>query len=106
MDNNPLNQHGGSVAAPTKITYSAQELAELYITTREDFLGLDLEVATRNWNLNYIYDFLYYIRNVDLFDNIIEWLALCWKSKHQYYTSYDKVSDNDLELNYTNFKGH
>lgn len=99
-----INQHGVSVDAPTKITYSAQELAELYLTIREDFFGLDLEKVTNEWNLNYIYDFLYNVRNVDLFDDIIEWFAECWKSKHQYYISFDKVSDNDLELNYNHFK--
>lgn len=104
MNKETFNQHGRSVAAPTKITYSAQELAELYLTTREDFIGLDLEEVTNGWNLNYIFDFLYYIRNVDLYDDIIEWIALCWQTKHQYYNSYDKVSDNALELNFINFK--
>lgn len=97
-------EHGGSVAPPTKITYSALELAELYMTAREDFLGLDLEVVTNGWNLNYIFDFLYYIRKIELFDDIIEWLVECWKSKHQYYASYDKVSDNELKFNYYCFK--
>lgn len=96
MDNKPLNQHGGSVAAPTKITYSAQELAELYFTSREDFLGLDLEHVTCNWSDKFIYEFLYHIRDVNLFDDIIEWMILCWKSKRQYYKTFDRVTDKDL----------
>lgn len=104
MKNKTFNRSGRSAAAPIKNTPSAKELAELYLTTREDFFSLDLEEVTNGWSLNYIFDFLYYIRNIDLFDDIIEWLAECWKSKHQYYNSYDKVSDNDLELNYIDFK--
>lgn len=104
MNKETFKRSGRSAAAPTKITYSAQELAELYLTTREDFIGLDMEEVTNGWNLNYIFDFLYYIRNVDLYDDIIEWIALCWQTKHQYYNSYDKVSDNTLELNFINFK--
>lgn len=104
MKNKTFDQSGRSAAAPIKNTPSAKELAELYLTTREDFFSLDLEEVTNGWSLNYIFDFLYYIRNIDLFDDIIEWLAECWKSKHQYYNSYDKVSDNDLELNYIDFK--
>lgn len=104
MSKDAFNLSGRGAAAPTKFTYSAQDLAEMYMTSREDFLGLDMEEVTNGWNLNYIYDFLYYIRNVDLFDDIIDWIAGYWQTKHQYYNSYDKVSDSDLELSYINFR--
>lgn len=104
MSKDAFNLSGRGAAAPKKITYSAQDLAEMYMTSREDFLGLDMEEVTNGWNLNYIYDFLYYIRKVDLFDDIIEWITMCWQAKHQYYNSYDKVSDSDLELSYINFR--
>ena len=48
------NQSGGTAA---KISYSPEELAEVFMTSRPDFLILDLEEITLNWNSNYIFAF-------------------------------------------------
>ena len=85
-----------SSAAATKNTYSARELAEVYMTSREDFIGLDLEVVTLNWNLNYIFDFLYYIRDVETIGLINAWLVYSWKDKHHFEDSYDNLQSQQL----------
>ena len=53
--------------------------------SRPDFLVMDMEEVTRDWNVNFIYDFLYHVRNISDIDLTIEWLAENWADKHQYY---------------------
>lgn len=86
-----------SSAAASQTLYSAKELAEMYMTSREDFMGMDLEVVTLNWNLNYIYDFLYYVRDIEAIDSINEWLVYSWMDKHHLEDTYD--NQNNKELN-------
>ena len=85
-----------SCAAASQTTYSAKELAEMYMTSREDFIGLDLEVVTLNWNLNYIYDFLYYVRDIEAIDTISEWLVYSWMDKHHLEDTYDNLNNKGL----------
>lgn len=96
MDNIIINSHGDNADASLKSPYSAQELAEIYLKSRHDFLTLDLEEVTCNWNSNYIFEFLYYIRDVNLFNVIIEWFLECWKKKHGFYMSFDRTINKDL----------
>ena len=92
--NTPI-KNSSSAAAPPK-TYSAEELARVYMISRADFLGLDLEVVTLNWNPNYIYDFLYHVRDLKHIDLAIEWLAYAWKDKHHLEDSFDNIKDKEL----------
>ena len=77
-------------------TYSAEELAEMYMTSREDFLVMDMEEATNQWNLNFIYDFLYYVRTISDIDLAIEWLEGQWEETHQLYDTYTNIKDPKL----------
>ena len=96
MEKNPFNHSGGSAAAPSTQTYSTQELAEIYLKSRPDFLGLDLEEVTCNWDANYIYEFLYHLNDVGLFDGLIKWFVICWRSKHHLFDTYDRANNNEL----------
>jgi hypothetical protein len=87
--------NSSSAAAPLK-TYSAEEFARVYMISRADFLGLDLEVITLNWSPNYIYDFLYHIRDLKHIDLAIEWLAYAWKDKHHFEDSYENIKNKEL----------
>lgn len=93
-----------SGGAAAKKTYSPQELAELYMTSREDFLGLNLEEVTLNWNLNYIYDFLYLIREPETIDNIAGWLIIQWEKCHHVDMDYNLAFDKELKSKQTTFK--
>jgi hypothetical protein len=86
-----------SSAAAPQISYSAKELAEMYMASRVDFMGLDLEVVTLNWNLNFIYDFLYCVRDIEAIDSISQWLVYSWVDKHHLEDTYD--NQNNKELN-------
>ena len=55
---------------------SAEELARIYMDSRPVFLDMNMEEATNHWNLNYIYEFLYYVRQLPDID-----LALNWQYK-------------------------
>ena len=103
MDRKTFNQSGRSAAAPIKNTPSAQELAEMFMTSRHDFLGLEMEDVTNEWNLNYIFDFLYYIRDEKQIDSAIAWLDLSWEEKHHVYDSYTNVSDVELDKRKSEF---
>lgn len=81
-------------AAPE--TYSAKELARIYMKFRPDFLGLDMEVVTRGWNLNFIFDFLYFVRNMSEIDLAIDWLKGQWTETHQFYNIYTNIKDPKL----------
>ena len=77
-------------------TYSAEELARIYMKSRPDFLGMDLEKATNKWNLNYIYEFLYHVKDLSDIDLAINWLAEMWADKHYIYDSYTNIKDPKL----------
>ncbi len=84
MDNNLHHDHqpdSSATIAPPK-TYSAEELAEIYINSRPDFLGIDLEHATRGWDDEYIYQFLYLVKEQPLIDLALEWIETAWKKKY------------------------
>lgn len=83
-----------AVAVPE--TFSAEELAEMYMTSRSDFLGLDMEVATIQWNLNFIFDFLYHVRNLSDIDQVINWLEVMWEEKHFSNATYTTIKDPKL----------
>ena len=75
---------------------SAEELARIYIKSRPDFLGMDMEEATNHWNLNYIFDFLYHVRNLSDINLAIEWLAGKWADTHHFYDTYNNLKDPKL----------
>lgn len=80
-------QSGGAAA---KKTYSPQELAEVFKTSRDDFTGIDLEDATLKWNPNYIFSFLKEIDNLPDIDDAIEWMIGTWEENNGLYDSFDK----------------
>jgi len=82
-------------AVSTKMV-SAEELARIYIESRSDFLGMNMEEATNHWNLNYIFDFLYHVRNLSDIDLAIEWLAEKWTDTHHLYETYSNIKDPKL----------
>ena len=82
-------------AVPTK-SVSAEELARIYMTSRPDFLGMDMEETTNHWSLNFIYDFLYHIRNLSDIELAIEWLVGKWEDAHHFYDSYSNIKDPKL----------
>lgn len=104
MEKNPFNHSGGSAAAPSTQTYSTQELAEIYLKSRPDFLGLDLEEVTCNWDPNYIFDFLYQLNDVSLYDWLIKWFVICWRLKHHLYDTYDRANNIELNIACTKFE--
>lgn len=77
-------------------TFSAEDLAKIYMKSRPDFLVMDMEEATNHWNLNFIYDFLYYVKNIPDIDLAIEWLAERWADAHHLYESYSNIKDPKL----------
>ena len=83
------DQHADAVPE----TYSAEELAKIYIESRPDFLGMDMEEATSGWNLNFIYDFLYHARNLSDIELAIEWFAEKWAESHRFYKTYTNIKD-------------
>ena len=78
----------GSSAAESTKTYSAKELADVYKISRPEFFGLDLELISNGWDSDYIYEFLYNIKEVSLFDLIICWIIKCWETNRGYHKSY------------------
>lgn len=99
MAQNTINipeSESSSAAAKHQKTYSAKELADLYLTDRPTFLVTDLVEATSNWNPNYIYDFLYHIRDIKKIDLAIEWLHGVWIDKHDVYVSFDITKNTEI----------
>ncbi len=78
---------GGGAAA--KKTYSPEELAEVYKTSRPVFLIIDLEEVTLNWNQNYIFSFLKCVGDLPMIDDIIEWMVGVWEDQNGLYNTYD-----------------
>lgn len=83
-------------AADSTTLVSAEELARIYMKSRADFLIMDMEEVTRGWNLNFIFDFLYYVRNLSDINLAIEWLAENWADKHHLYETYSNIKDPKL----------
>lgn len=79
--------------ADAKKSYSPEELAEVFLTSRDDFFGIDLEEATLNWNPNYIFLFLKLIGNLAFIDDIVEWMIVYWEESNGLYDSYDNGRD-------------
>lgn len=92
-----------SGSADARKTYSAKELAEVYMTSREVFLGLDMKEATQDWNLNFIYSLLYNVRDLSLIDLLINWLAETWAETHHLYDTYTNIKDPKLVENHQRF---
>lgn len=86
------NQHADAVPE----TCSAKELARIFMKFRLNFLEIDMEEATNQWNLNFIYDFLYYVKNISDVGLAIEWLAEKWADAHHLYDTYSNIKDPKL----------
>ena len=99
----PENQ-GGSAAA--KKTYSAKELAEMFIASRVEFYGIDLTEATNDWSLNIIYEFLYELKEPNYIDEAIEWLIIYWEDANHIGEPNSLVFDDEKEANRQRFKGN
>ena len=82
-------------AVSTKMV-SAEELARIYMESRPDFLGMDMEEATNHWNLNYIYEFLYHVRKLSDIDLALNWLAEKWADTNHLYNTYYNIKDPKL----------
>ncbi len=95
-DNKNPQPLSSRTATPSKKTYSAEELAEIYLNSRPDFLGLDMEEVTREWNLDFIFDFLYLIKDEQSISSAIEWIIEMWKEKHGVLDSYTNASSIEL----------
>ncbi len=78
---------GGGAAA--KKTYSPQELAEVYKTSRPEFMIIDLEEVTLNWNPNYIFSFLKCVGDLPDIDDAVEWMIGVWEENNGLYNTYD-----------------
>lgn len=84
-----LNQNdpkSGSADAPK--TYSPQELAEVYMTSRADFFGINLGEVTLNWNQNYLFSFLKSIGQLPIIDLLTEYLICQWEEENLSLASY------------------
>lgn len=91
---NPEKKGGG--AAARKI-FSPQELADLYMTNRPEFLILDdLQYYTLNWDQNFIFNVLYYIKEESQMDLIIAWFISKWGESHDVWKSRDRACDLSL----------
>lgn len=82
-------------AVSTKLV-SAEDLARIYMKSRPDFLGMDLEEATNHWNLNFIYEFLFHVRDLADIDLAIQWLAEKWADTYQLYNTYSNIKNTKL----------
>lgn len=89
-------------AVSTKLV-TAEELARIYMKSRPDFLGMDMREATRGWNLNFIFDFLYHVRNLPDIVLAINWLAEMWAEKNSIYESYSNINDSQLVEKHQHF---
>ena len=54
----------------------------MFMTSRPDFLGMDMEVATGGWDDEFIYQFLYFVREQPLISLALEWMETAWKKKY------------------------
>ena len=82
--------------ADSTVMVSAEELARIYMKSRPDFLGMSMEETTNHWNLNFIFDFLYYVRNGSDIDHALNWLAESWADAYHVYDTYSNIKDPKL----------
>jgi len=75
---------------------SAEDLARIYMKSRPDFLIMEMEEVTRGWNVNFIFDFLYHVRNLSDIDLAIDWLADKWAETYHLYDTYSNIKDPKL----------
>ena len=95
-------KQGGGTAA--KKTYSPEELAEVFITSRPDFFGINLAEATNDWSPTIIYSFLYKLREPDNINEAIDWLNIAWEKSHHLNESYELAFDEELNAAHDRFK--
>ena len=81
----------------------AEELARIFMKSRKEFLCIDMEEATNHWNPNYIYEFLYQIRNISDINLAIQWLAEKWTDTYQLYNTYSNIKDPKLTEEHQHF---
>ena len=96
MDRKTINLRGRSAAAPIKNTPSAEELSTIFKTSRGKFIDIDLGMATHEWDMNYIFDFLYYINDVECIDFLVDWLCSKWDIAHGVLASFDNANNRIL----------
>ena len=90
--------NGSSATHPPNKRYSAKELTEVLKTSPEVFMMLDLKVQTNAWNLDYIFDFLYYIRDVKQIDFMIVWFTSQWTKDKGVHSSFTNASNKNRIL--------
>ena len=95
-----------SSSAAVRKTYSVEELAEMFTTSPEVFMGIDLEEATLNWNMNRIYNLLYLIKNPESIDWLIDWMIVIWEENHHIYDSFDNARSIELREDCRKFSEH
>lgn len=88
--------NGSSATHPPNKRYSAKELTEVLKTSPKVFMMLDLKVQTNAWNLDYIFDFLYYIRDVKQIDFMIVWFTSQWTKDKGVHSSFTNASNKNL----------
>lgn len=81
-------QEDSSAAVTMQKIYSAKELAEIFMKSRPDFLGMDMELVTMGWNSDFIYEFLYHVNEKSAIRLALEWLESAWLTKHHCYETY------------------
>lgn len=95
IPNSPLS-NGSCATQPSCKRYSAKELTEVLKTSPQVFMTLDLKVQTNAWNLDYIFEFLYHIRDVKQIDFMIVWFTSRWTKDKGVHNSFTNASDKNL----------
>lgn len=78
-------------------TYSAQKLAEVLKTSLDEFYSLNLMEQTRNWDLNYLTDFFYYLNDADQISVMVEYIVAEWSKAKGVLSSFEKANDRHLQ---------
>jgi hypothetical protein len=97
-----IDRKDNHFAVSTKMV-SAEELARIYMKSRPDFLGMNMEEVTNHWNLNYIFEFLYHVRNLSDIDLALNWLAENWAETYHVYDTYSNIKDPKLVEEHQHF---
>lgn len=92
---NEIERKDLHTADSTKMV-SAEELARIYMESRPDFMGMNMEEATQHWNQNYIFEFLYHVKSLSDIDLAIDWLAENWAETNHVYNTYNNLKDPKL----------
>lgn len=90
------NNHDNGAVVKQQPSYSAEELAEVLNTSPKTFMALDLRSQTNGWNLDYIYDFLYYIRDIEKIKLIVKMLISKWGRDMNVRGSFTNATDRTL----------